>query len=763
MATGTFYLKPSADVSLGHSVYPADSTAGYLLINEEVPDEYTTYIYHEAAVSDSPVSVTSKFTLGYNETLPENIKITDCTCHIRIKHSTDSGTATSTHKLIGEKCNIILEIDNNEVLSFNTFFPIRTTNVRDNHMPNINTSGEYINPHNHSLFSLVNIINNYIKENNSLPIITATITTSYDSYSTSSNKEKLKIMIDEFDIEIQYTDYINSYKKDGNEWMIISKAYKKVNDNWIEITESETSNLLNSFQYISSKKEYAYPILKKSNSWHFYKDLSAITAIEIVDSYTPTGSESDSWAIDIDESGDIMCYVNDTTLIIAGNGSGGICLNPDSRGLFAVQYKSEDYSDFKILPFFNLYENFKNTTSIIGTNLLKAYYPTDLDYAFYNLLASIEELDMSNMDIINGTGMCCYVNRTYYSKINKIILSDKITHIYDNMFSNCPYTEILFNDTNIYSIGVRAFYYCESLTSINCPNVTSIGYQTFYKCTSLTNIDLPNVTSIGERAFYYCTSLTDINCPNVTSIGDHAFEDCTLLTSIDLPNVTSIGNSAFYDCYSLTSIDLPNVTSIENYAFGGTNKLTSINVSDSNEYYSSINGILFNKNKDTLIKYPCKITNISYTVPSSVTSIENYAFENCSSLTSIVLPNVTSIGDYAFRFCKALTSIDLPNVTSIETYAFTNCTSLTSIDCHNITSISNCSLAACTKLTTVIIRTNKVCTLNSTSTFDDTPIANGTGYIYVPSTLVDSYKAHSKWKTYANQIRAIEDYPDICG
>ena len=108
----------------------------------------------------------------------------------------------------------------------------------------------------------------------------------------------------------------------------------------------------------------------------------------------------------------------------------------------------------------------------------------------------------------------------------------------------------------------EAFYWCDSLTSINIPDsVTSIGDRAFIRCESLTNINIPDsVTSIGNSAFYGCVSLTCINIPDsVTSIGDWAFNQCESLTSINIPNcVTSIGNEAFYECKSLTSIIIPN-------------------------------------------------------------------------------------------------------------------------------------------------------------------------------------------------------------
>ena len=123
----------------------------------------------------------------------------------------------------------------------------------------------------------------------------------------------------------------------------------------------------------------------------------------------------------------------------------------------------------------------------------------------------------------------------------------------------------------------------------------------------------------------------------------------------------------------------------------------------------------------------------------------------------------TSIGNYAFRFCSALTTADFQVATSIGRSAFLGCSALTTADFPVATSIGSSAFYKCSALTTLILRSGTMATLNNTYAFVDTPIASRTGYIYVPAALVDSYKAASNWSTYANQIRAIEDYPEICG
>ncbi len=166
-------------------------------------------------------------------------------------------------------------------------------------------------------------------------------------------------------------------------------------------------------------------------------------------------------------------------------------------------------------------------------------------------------------------------------------------------------------------------------------------------------------------------------------IDSHAFYDCTSLKSITIgDSVTSIDTSAFYGCTNLKRIAVGSgITSIDNRIFAGCSSLTAVVVDGNNQYYSSLNGILLNKDKTKLLYYPKGRTSISYTIPNGVTSIEEEAFEDCLNLTSIkMLGSVTSVGYAAFRGCENLTNVTIgESVTSIGSRAFSDCTSLESI------------------------------------------------------------------------------------
>ena len=221
---------------------------------------------------------------------------------------------------------------------------------------------------------------------------------------------------------------------------------------------------------------------------------------------------------------------------------------------------------------------------------------------------------------------------------------------------------------------------------IDGKSVTRIGDSAFEWCSNIESIAIPeSVTSIGRRAFGDCTSLTNITIPNsVIEIGWHAFYDCASLKSITIPNsVISIGGCAFNNCTSLTSVTIPDsVTSIDYSAFVGCTSLTAINVATGNKSYVSVNGVLYNKNKATLMCYPAGKKDKTYKIIDDVTRIEDDAFVGCASLTSITIPDsVTSIRSSAFSDCTSLTSITIPDsVTDIDNYVFLGCTSLTAIN-----------------------------------------------------------------------------------
>ncbi|WP_051588957.1 leucine-rich repeat domain-containing protein [Ruminococcus sp. NK3A76] len=358
------------------------------------------------------------------------------------------------------------------------------------------------------------------------------------------------------------------------------------------------------------------------------------------------------------------------------------------------------------------------------------------DFAFY-VCESLKSITIPN-SVTNIGEDAFYLCES----LTSITIPNSVTSIGDYAFCGCKSLTSITIPNSVTSIGKGAFSYCESLTSITIPNsVISIGNLAFYGCDSLTSITIPNsvtsigvcaficqnlrsitvdennkafssydgvlfnknktelitcpgakqrlnipngVTSIGDNAFYYCKKMTSVTLPDsITSIGELAFHACTSLKAIALPDsVKSIGCGAFHSCDNIMEISIPkSLTSIGEDAFSNCKNLKRISVDADNTAYSSVDDVLYNKNKTVLIF--CPIGKSSITIPSGVTSIWHHAFM-CGSITSVVLPDgVKSIGGSAFLGCPGLKSVTIPNsVTSIGDDAFNGCDVVT-IKCNS--------------------------------------------------------------------------------
>ena len=302
------------------------------------------------------------------------------------------------------------------------------------------------------------------------------------------------------------------------------------------------------------------------------------------------------------------------------------------------------------------------------------------------------------------------------SGLTSITIPGSVTSIGGRVFSGCSgLTSIVVEDGNpVYLSAGNCIIETESKTLIaGCKSsvipddgsVTSIGEDAFHGCSDLTNFTIPDsVTSIGDYAFYECSGLTSFTIPDsVTSIGDGAFSGCSGLTNVTIGNsVTSIGSSAFSGCSGLTSVTIPNsVTSIGSYVFYECSGLTSITIpffgqranGSGKTHFGYIFGASSYEYNDDYVPESLKEVTIT-----GGTSIGDYAFYECSGLTSVTIPDsVTSIGDYAFYKCSGLTSVTIGNgVTSIGNSAFYKCSGLTSfVIPDSVTSIGSGAFWGC--------------------------------------------------------------------
>ncbi len=294
----------------------------------------------------------------------------------------------------------------------------------------------------------------------------------------------------------------------------------------------------------------------------------------------------------------------------------------------------------------------------------------------------------------------------YCDSLKEVTIPGSVKSIGYGAFSNCYYEETD-DDYNITysrglakviiqdgaeSMGAYAFNGCKKLTDVTLPDSIKIIGVSAFQDTGLYDLYEHtgwNVCYIGNHLIAANQSISG-TCtvkPGTKTIAGGAFASCGNLEGITIPDsVVSIGNRAFFSCSSLTSITIPkNVTNIGDEVFYNCFDLASINVDSDNPAYCSEGGVLYNKEKTEIIRYPKEKEGTSFTIPNGVTSISVGAFADCSSLTSVTIPDsVTSIGDSAFSECSSLTGITIPDgVMEIGSKTFYYCSKMASITIPN--------------------------------------------------------------------------------
>ena len=287
-------------------------------------------------------------------------------------------------------------------------------------------------------------------------------------------------------------------------------------------------------------------------------------------------------------------------------------------------------------------------------------------------------------------------------------------------------------DGIIYNKAKTKIYYCPNAKEISsltiADGVTTICTSAFAKCKTLNELVMPeSLISINNNAFRNCENLLKVTLKNgIKNIGHGAFGWCEKLTQINIPNtVETIDDYAFEECHELTNINIPSsVTSISTSTFHNCHKLISINVSSENNSYTNYNddGILYDKNMKTIVRYPQAKAGTKYTIPDNITEIADNAFWRCSNLTQVTIPNtVTTIGESAFHYCENLTQITIPyNVTKLQRSTFGGCTNLSKVNLpDSIIAIDSMTFSDCTSLTEIEIP-------GSTTSMENTIFSNCT-------------------------------------
>jgi hypothetical protein len=380
----------------------------------------------------------------------------------------------------------------------------------------------------------------------------------------------------------------------------------------------------------------------------------------------------------------------------------------------------------------------------------------------------------------------------------------------ESAFIGCTSLKSVVIPSSIDSIGNYAFSNCKSLRFINIPStISTIKEGTFNGCSSIDSVTIPSSITVIERYAFSNSGLKSFIIPSsVTTINDYAFENCINLKTILIPSsVTLIGQLAFHGyfdslivdknnnnysskdgilynksqsqliqcpvstagiftipstvqyintkafdrCNNIQLFNIPSsVNSITNNAFTGCRGL--INVDINNVTYSSENGILFNKNKTIVMRYPTSLKG-DYNVPTTVTSISNFAFEDCMDLTSIYLPpSVTFMGNGTFHNCNALTESIIPYSVSSFGYGFlNNCTNLKSVIIPStVDTYSSNTINDCNGLESIYNYATKPANLIAASVFGN--LNKSKCILYVPVGTKTAYQSANIWKDFTNII-----------
>ena len=347
------------------------------------------------------------------------------------------------------------------------------------------------------------------------------------------------------------------------------------------------------------------------------------------------------------------------------------------------------------------------------------------------------------------------------------------------------------NEECLKQIDIKTEQSVNQIAEVTNGKIKDLDNTTNAKLTDINNTAVSQIDAINRVANQNTKSGTEAVATaaqaQIGGINTVADAQKKGITETAQGKIKDINNTAVSQIEAINNTATSQIKSINNVAQENINVINGVSDGNTKEIATALDMIVDTFEKKIAIEKPYyaylmdfkigdfnddEITNVreyvfygkksltSINLPAC-TNIGSNSFDSCTSLTSINLPACTSIGTYAFRKCTSLTSIDLPACTNIGTYAFYNCTSLTSIDLPACTSIDYGVFSSCTALTSIkLANTSKICTLSNRDAFNNTPIANEAGYIYVPDELVEQYKKATNWSVYANQIKPLSEYTE---
>lgn len=436
------------------------------------------------------------------------------------------------------------------------------------------------------------------------------------------------------------------------------------------------------------------------------------------------------------------------------NDERGVLFNKNKTLL--IQYPKANKNESYLIP--NSVIDIEYRAFINCKNLLNLTIPDSVTGIGVNAFIGCDFAIISIPGMVESIGFGAF---SFCQNLSKVIIDEGVTSIGKGMFQSCVSLSNIVLPESVTSIDDAAFNACGNLTSITIgKNVTTIGNNAFRNCNSLKDVyftgteeEWNNITvglyneffenatvhfdyiledetdlitgSCGDNIFWSLDLETgelvisgegdmpsdwSSSSTNGTSIIHSPWASSTLIKSVVIKDgVTSVGDYSFSGCTNLLTADIPqSVTSLSAMAFDECDNLNSITVNKNNTFFSNDDyGVLYNKDKTTLIKYPTGNNRQTYTVPNSVTIIGSSSFKNNSYLVDIELPDsLLTIGRSAFYSCTSLKEIYIPSgVTLIDLAAFLDCTNLEKFIIENgaETLILSGNFGKCNLLTNIIL------------------------------------------------------------
>ena len=339
--------------------------------------------------------------------------------------------------------------------------------------------------------------------------------------------------------------------------------------------------------------------------------------------------------------------------------------------MFAVSAFAVTPSDGDVIWKYTLNETEK-TATITGVTI------DDVDKtANFNIPSTLEIEKNGEIVSYTVTGIASSAFNNNKKVFGKLTIPNTVKAIGSSAFAGTYVLGDIVIPDSVTSIGDSAFANCVGIYSVSLPSgITKLNQSVFFQCYSLVEINTSHIKTFGDKCFYDCRSLVKVDITETAeSIGSQAFYNCDSFSgTYDLSVVESVNLSAFNNCDRITGFVIPNTTSGILSLFSGCINLKEVSASKSNTSYTSIDGVLFSKDKKTLVFFPYVKKASTYVVPSEVTTIGASAFSNTSKLDRVVLPETIAAIEKAAFSGSSIKDFYIPDsITEIKSETFKNC------------------------------------------------------------------------------------------